>query len=92
MKVLRALQYRGPLTARQVAESIDRTPNQAATRLLELHEDGFVTFAVDESGQVETRPTTNGNTGRVHRITPLGEAAIGTTGGTSRPTLFGAMA
>lgn len=91
MQVLLALSYRGPMTARQIAEVLDRSPNQTATRLLELHEDGFVTYVVNEFGAIQTRPTTNGNTGRVHKITPLGEATIERVGRPDRPALFGAL-
>jgi predicted ArsR family transcriptional regulator len=87
MKVLVALSYRGPMTARQIAELLDRSPNQTATRLGELHEDGFVTYALDRFGNIATRETTNGNTGRVHKITALGETMIERTGRPANPYL-----
>lgn len=74
LAVLEALTNHGPMTAHRIAGLVGRSPNQTATRLLELHEDGFVRHVYDADGQPATAETTPGNTGRVHRLTVLGES------------------
>ena len=88
LAVLEVLWQRGPLTARAIADQLDRSPNQTATRLQELHEDGFVEH-VYLNGRPQTAETTPGNTGRLHRLTPLGGAAYTKASGhdTNNPPL-----
>lgn len=81
LAVLNALFLNGPMTAFKIAKIIERSPNQTAARLLELHEDGFVRHVHDDNGETVTAETTLGNTGRVHRITALGTSAWTKAGG-----------
>ena len=75
LRVLEVLLDHGPLTAYAVSEQVGSSPNQVAARLLELRKDGFVSLRMVD-GQIETRATTVGNTGRVHEITNAGVAAV----------------
>jgi len=45
------------------------SPNQTATRLGELREQGLVSYAFDQIGRPVERETTPGNTGIVHVLT-----------------------
>ncbi len=59
------------LTALEAKRAYDgRSPNQTATRILELREVGYLMDTGEE------RTTTRGNTGKVWRITPAGIAEI----------------
>lgn len=62
------------ITAYEAADVIGRSPNQAATRLLELREQGWV----EHNG--EERATTPGNTGLVHVLTVEGREQLGRVG------------
>jgi hypothetical protein len=75
LTVLEVLLRIGPMTARRMAHIIGYSPNQTATRLLELHQDEFVRYVYDDEGEPVTAETTLGNTGRVHKITALGKSA-----------------
>lgn len=75
LRVLEVLLDHGPLTAYAISEQVGSSPNQVATRLLELREDGFVLLRMVD-GQIETRATSPGNSGRVHEITNAGVAAV----------------
>ena len=48
------------------------SPNQTATRLGELREQGLVMYSFDDVGRPEERETTPGNTGLVHVLTTYG--------------------
>ena len=52
------------------------SPNQTATRLGELHDDGIVEFALDGAGQPLQRVTTPGNTGYVHVLSSYGHKVL----------------
>jgi len=66
------------LTAFQLSELILNgaqrpiSPNQAATRVGELHDQGLATYLFDEVGRPQERETTPGNTGQVHVLTNYG--------------------
>lgn len=84
-QVLRVLFDAGPLTAYAVSRRLDRSPNQTATRLGELHDDLFVRYFRDEeTGRILEAETTPGNTGMVHQITALGVAVLGQVEGWGR--------
>tara|TARA_R110002020_G_scaffold155677_3_gene336892 strand:- start:1659 stop:2063 length:405 start_codon:yes stop_codon:yes gene_type:complete len=53
------------------------SPNQTATRLGELREQGLVSYAFDQIGRPVERETTPGNTGIVHVLT-LGGRQVAT--------------
>ena len=54
------------------------SPNQAATRLGELREQGLAGYLFDQVGRPVERETTPGNTGIVHVLTRFGrEVAMG---------------
>lgn len=74
-QVLAAL-TRGDATAHTVAQRVGLTPNQCATRLLELREAGLVDFVRDDTGQVVTAPTTGGFRGQVQCITAEGRGVL----------------
>lgn len=48
------------------------SPNQAATRLGELREQGLAIYLFDQFGKPEERETTPGNTGYVHTLSRFG--------------------
>ena len=75
-QVLAALRTLGPMTAYELSSLVHKSPNQTATRLGELHDDLFVVYLRDADGAIEERPTTPGNTGMVHTLTPLGERIL----------------
>lgn len=78
-KLVEALRLAGiaGLTAAEAAHFIGRSRNQTATRLLELHEDGWADFARDVNNKIIERPTDdNGNMGRVHILSLLGRAEL----------------
>lgn len=79
-KVLAALRDLGPMTAAEVAPHLDRSRNQTATRLLELHDGGLVAYVRDDRNERVTRPTSQHDEGLVHVITPLGVAALRAAG------------
>jgi hypothetical protein len=70
--VLQTLAEWGHMTAYRCALFMNKSPNQIATRLGELHDDGFVTYLRDEAGVIVEAETTPGNTGMVHTCTPSG--------------------
>ncbi len=75
-KVLKALRKK-PRNADEIAEKIDRPPNEAAARLLELRRAGYVEYAVDgDTGRIIMRKTRRGGSGRVQRLTGRGKAAM----------------
>jgi hypothetical protein len=76
LHVLETLIDFGPQTAHEIAGRLSKSPNQIATRLGELHDDQFVMFHRDDLGDITTRITTPGNTGRVHAVMPLGETTV----------------
>jgi len=68
---------RGARNAADVARAVGVSPNQTATRLGELREDGFVTYSRDEEGTILEGPTGRGeHSGRVQEITDLGRTAL----------------
>lgn len=78
-QIVHAVALRGDagMTAAQAAEIIHRSRNQTAARILELHEQGWLTFAVDGAGNIEERATdADGNKGRVHVLTPAAWAQL----------------
>lgn len=67
------------LTAAAIADHLSMSRNQVATRLGECHDAGWVEYVTDSDGKIVTAPTgpdDNGDRGRVHRLTPLGRAAL----------------
>ncbi len=49
------------------------SPNQSATRLGELREQGLAVYLFDQAGRPVERETTPGNTGIVHVLTRFGD-------------------
>lgn len=71
--------YPEGLTARNISDySLDSgkgrlTPEKANTRIKELRDRGLVDFVYDENTQLPIEaPTTEGNTGRLHKLTRQG--------------------
>lgn len=77
IKALAATHPNG-LTAFQLSEHILNSaqrpisPNQAATRVGELHDQGLAAYLFDEVGRPQERETTPSNTGQVHILTKQG--------------------
>lgn len=67
-----------PSTAAEVADRLGLSRNQVATRLGELRQAGYVTWATDDHGRIVERATGPSDTGRVHRATLLGHGAYDT--------------
>lgn len=75
-EVLTALARLGPSTADRVARAVDKTPNQTATRLLELRGGGYARYATDAHGRQLHGTTSTGSRAMLQTITPAGEHAL----------------
>ena len=73
------------MTAYQAAVTIDRSPNQTATRMQELREQGWLEYKLDEHGNRMERPTTPGPTGLIQVMTAAGMEAWTHTGFAGMP-------
>lgn len=69
VRVLRWLRAYGPANAGVVAEALGRSPNQIATRLLELRRAGLAERLRGEDGEWVTALTPTGSSGIVHVVT-----------------------
>lgn len=68
------------MTAYEAAVTIDRSPNQTATRLQELRDQGWLEYATDEAGNRLERATTPGSSGLVQRLSAGGREQWAGTG------------
>ena len=71
-RVLQAVARAGSATSDAVAQRLGLSPNQVATRLLELRTGGYLVRQRDDDGEYVTRPTSSGRRGIVHVLTPVG--------------------
>lgn len=74
-RILDLLLGGGPMTAAQIAERLGMSRNQAATRLGECRDAGWVDYARDSWGRVITAPTSADAEGMVQEITQAGQVA-----------------
>jgi len=70
--LLRLLATAGPMNVGTAASRMGKSPNQMATRMLELREAGLAERLADESGRPVQAPTPMGGQGEVHQTTPAG--------------------
>ncbi|MBU9943716.1 MAG: hypothetical protein KTQ12_03600 [Dermatophilaceae bacterium] len=74
-RVLKALKK--PRTADEVAAKLGASPNEVASRLLELRRAGLAEYVVDaDTGKLLMRDTSRGAKARVQRMTGLGKARL----------------
>lgn len=80
--LLKIVYYQDGVTSSEAAPALSTrvghpvSPNQTATRMLELRERGLVEAGTDGDGHPEMRPTSTGNTGQVWVVTDLGRDEI----------------
>lgn len=72
VRLLRLLAEQGPSNVGSAAEVMGVSPNQLATRMLELREAGLAVRQTDSLGQRVVAPTPSGGSGEVHEVTPAG--------------------
>lgn len=77
-RALKALR-RQPRIAERVAAKLHLSPNETASRLLELRRAGLVEYVIDaETGKVAERMTSRKTPAKLQRITPRGLAVLDT--------------
>lgn len=72
VRLLRVLAKTGSMNVGVAASLMEVSPNQLATRMLELREAGLARRMVDAAGNRVVAPTPSGGTGEVHEVTEAG--------------------
>jgi hypothetical protein len=75
-RVLIALRDHGPQTCATIAERLNLSRNQTATRLGECRAAGLVEWHRNEAGEIITEPTGPNDAGRVQNITQAGRMTL----------------
>jgi biotin operon repressor len=78
--VLNLLCTIGPMNTGTVAQALSKSPNQVATRMLELREAGLAVRQVDDAGQPVVTSTPLGGSGIVHEATDAGRRYLTSLG------------
>lgn len=72
VRLLRVLAKTGSMNVGVAASLLEVSPNQLATRMMELREAGLARRMVDATGARVVAPTPSGGTGEVHEVTEAG--------------------
>jgi hypothetical protein len=76
VRLLRLLASHGAMNAGQAASRLGKSPNQTATRMLELREAGLAARLLDADGNVVQAGTPMGGRGEVHTVIDAGFAYL----------------